>query len=125
NAIKFTERGEVAVRAQFEAFEGREYLLRFTVADTGIGIPSEKQELIFEPFSQADSTTTRKYGGTGLGLTISTRLVEMMGGKMWVESEMGRGTQFHFTLRLQMADIKAAALVPVSPEILSGIKVLV
>jgi len=125
NAIKFTERGEVAVRVQIEAFEGREYLLRFTVADTGIGIPSEKQELIFEPFSQADSTTTRKYGGTGLGLTISTRLVEMMGGKMWVESEMGRGTQFHFTLRLQMADIKAAALVPVSPEILSGIKVLV
>src|SRR5208337_3239694 len=88
-------------------------------------IPSEKLELIFDRSSQADSTTTRKCGGTGPGLTTSTRLVEMMGGKLWVESEMGGGTQFHFTLRLQMADIKAAALVPVSPDILSGIKVLV
>jgi PAS domain S-box-containing protein len=125
NAIKFTERGEVAVRVQIETFEGRECLLRFTVADTGIGIPSEKQKLIFEPFSQADSTTTRKYGGTGLGLSISTRLVEMMGGKIWVESGLGQGSEFHFTLRLGVADAKAAQGVAVSPEILSGIKVLV
>jgi signal transduction histidine kinase/DNA-binding response OmpR family regulator/ligand-binding sensor domain-containing protein len=125
NAIKFTERGEVAVRARVEASEGNEYLLGFTVADTGIGVPPEKQKLIFEPFSQADATTTRKYGGTGLGLTISTRLVEMMGGKIWVESEMGQGAQFHFTLRLGAAETKVIPAVNVSPDILRGIKVLV
>ncbi|MGA2300982.1 MAG: response regulator [Candidatus Acidiferrum sp.] len=125
NAIKFTERGEVAVRVQIETFEGKECLLRFTVADTGVGIPPEKQKLIFEPFSQADATTTRKFGGTGLGLTISTRLVEMMGGKIWVESEMGQGAQFHFTLRLGKADAKATQAAGVSPEIVRGMKFLV
>jgi PAS domain S-box-containing protein len=125
NAIKFTEHGEVAVRVQIETFEGKECLLRFTVADTGVGIPPEKQKLIFEPFSQADATTTRKFGGTGLGLTISTRLVEMMGGKIWVESEMGQGAQFHFTLRLGKADAKATQAAGVSPEIVRGMKFLV
>jgi PAS domain S-box-containing protein len=125
NAIKFTERGEVAVQVRVETFEGKECLLRFTVADTGIGIPPAKQELIFKPFSQADATTTRKFGGTGLGLTISTRLVEMMGGKIWVESEMGQGAQFHFTLRLGKADAKATQAAGVSPEIVRGIKALV
>ena len=125
NAIKFTERGEVAVRVRVEAIEGDEYLLSFTVADTGIGIPPEKQKLIFEPFSQADATTTRKYGGTGLGLTISMRLVEMMGGKIWVESEPGHGAQFHFTLRLGAAEAKAAHGAGVSPEIVRGVEVLV
>ena len=75
-------------------------VIKFTVADTGIGVPAEKQVSIFSPFTQADSSTTRKYGGTGLGLTISARMVAMMGGRIWLESEVGRGTQFHFTARL-------------------------
>ena len=126
NAIKFTEVGEVAVRVQLDAREGSVCVCRFTVADTGIGIPMDKRESIFDPFSQADTSTTRKYGGTGLGLTISTRLVQMMGGKIWVESEMGRGSQFHFTVRLGAAEakeIKLGTLAP--PELLRGVKVLV
>ena len=126
NAIKFTDKGEIAVRVQVEAREGHDWLCRFTVADTGIGIPEDKRELIFNPFSQADTSTTRKYGGTGLGLTISTRLVRMMGGKIWVESEVGRGSQFHFTARLGAADskeIKVGTIAP--PELLRDVKVLV
>jgi CheY-like chemotaxis protein len=96
------------------------------VADSGVGIPKEKQQVIFDPFSQADSSTTRKYGGTGLGLTISSRLVEMMGGKIWVESELGRGSQFHFTTRVGMADTKVIEVGTIAPaEILRGVKVLV
>jgi CheY-like chemotaxis protein len=105
---------------------GQDRLLHFIVTDTGVGIPEEKRELIFAPFSQADTSTTRKYGGTGLGLTISTRLVEMMGGKMWVESEVGRGSQFHFTAHVGAADakvIKVGTIAP--PEVLRGVKVLV
>jgi signal transduction histidine kinase/DNA-binding response OmpR family regulator len=126
NAIKFTVAGEVAVSVQVETRNDQDCLLRLTVADTGIGIPEDKRELIFAPFSQADTSTTRKYGGTGLGLTISTRLVQMMGGKIWVESEVGRGSQFHFTTRVGVADIreiKIGAIAP--PEILRGVKVLV
>jgi signal transduction histidine kinase/DNA-binding response OmpR family regulator len=126
NAIKFTAAGEVAVKVQVEAQEGRDSILRVTVSDSGIGIPEEKRELIFAPFSQADSSTTRKYGGTGLGLTISKRLVEMMGGRIWVESEMGRGSQFHFTTRVGVADAKEIKVGTVAPpEILRGVKVLV
>ena len=98
NAIKFTDQGEVALNVQVEAEDADDRIVHFTVSDSGIGIPAEKQKLIFQPFAQADNSTTRKYGGTGLGLTISKRLVEIMGGKMWVESEVGRGTQFHFTV---------------------------
>jgi signal transduction histidine kinase/CheY-like chemotaxis protein len=126
NAIKFTSEGEVGVKVQVEGQEGQDRKLRLTVSDTGIGIPEDKRELIFAPFSQADTSTTRKYGGTGLGLTISTRLVEMMGGKIWVESEVGRGSQFHFTTRVGVADakeIKVGTIAP--PEMLCGVKVLV
>jgi PAS domain S-box-containing protein len=126
NAIKFTDKGEVTLKVQIEAEDGHDCILRFTVSDTGVGIPKDKQESIFDAFSQADTSTTRKYGGTGLGLTISTRLVAMMGGKIWVESEPGRGSKFHFTLRLGIAvakDIKVVTAAP--PELLRGVKVLV
>ena len=125
NAIKFTNEGEVAVRVRVEAEDGEHRLLQFTVSDTGIGIPAEKQKLIFDPFSQADTSTTRKYGGTGLGLTISTRLVAMMGGKIWLESQVGKGTQFHFTVRFQCSEKKAQIGTIAPPEILRGVKVLV
>jgi PAS domain S-box-containing protein len=126
NAIKFTDTGEIAVKVQLEAREGTDCICRFTVADTGIGIPENKREAIFEPFSQADTSTTRKYGGTGLGLTISTRLVRMMGGKIWVESELGSGSQFHFTVRLGVADAKEIKLGTIAPlELLRDVKVLV
>ena len=125
NAIKFTDAGEVALKVGVDAVEGGDRILHFVVSDTGVGIPPEKQKLIFEPFSQADSSTTRKYGGTGLGLTISARLVAMMGGMMWVESEMGRGSQFHFTARLGTSwkSIEVGTIAPA--EILRGVKVLV
>src|SRR5258707_15481285 len=96
------------------------------MADSGIGIPKEKLQSIFDPFSQADTSTTRKYGGTGLGLTISSRLVGMMGGRIWVTSEVGRGSEFHFTMRLGVADtkvIEGGAIAP--PEILRGGSVVV
>lgn len=126
NAIKFTSEGEVAVGVKDLETQGQTCLLQFTVSDTGIGIPLEKQKLIFEPFSQADTSTTRQYGGTGLGLTISTRLVEMMGGMIWVESEPGRGTRFHFTARLGVADAHAIKIGTIAPrEMLQGVKVLV
>ena len=126
NAIKFTDVGEVAIKVQLEFREGSECVCQFTVADSGIGIPEDKRESIFDPFSQADTSTTRKYGGTGLGLTISTRLVRMMGGKIWVESEMGSGSQFHFTVRLGVADAKEIRLGTIAPpEILRDVKVLV
>jgi signal transduction histidine kinase/DNA-binding response OmpR family regulator len=126
NAIKFTDAGEAAVRVQPDAQHGAEGLLHFTVSDTGIGIAEEKREAIFAPFAQADSSTTRKYGGTGLGLTISNRLVSMMGGAMWVESEIGKGSHFHFTAHLAAADAKEIKVgAPAPPEILRGVRVLV
>jgi CheY-like chemotaxis protein/HPt (histidine-containing phosphotransfer) domain-containing protein len=125
NAIKFTAEGEVGLRVQVDAEEGAHRILHFTVADTGIGIPSKQQKLIFEPFTQADASTTRKYGGTGLGLAISKNLVEMMGGKMWVESEAGKGTRFHFTVRAQTSEKSTDAGTIASPEGLRGVKVLI
>jgi CheY-like chemotaxis protein/nitrogen-specific signal transduction histidine kinase len=126
NAIKFTNEGEVVLKVQLDATEGEDRILEFIVSDTGIGIPVEKQALIFEPFSQADTSTTRKYGGTGLGLTISSRLVEMMGGRIRVESLVGRGTQFHFTIRLGVVDARAIDIGEIaSPELLRNVKVLV
>lgn len=112
NAIKFTSQGEVIVRAEGQETSGKQVQLHFQVIDTGIGIPEEKQEEIFEPFAQADGSSTRKYGGTGLGLTISSRLVEMMGGRIWVESKPGHGSNFHFTVRLGMSEGSAQSVSP-------------
>jgi signal transduction histidine kinase len=103
NAMKFTERGSIAVRVESEDASDGEATLRFTVADTGIGIPLDRQSAIFEAFTQADGSTTRRYGGTGLGLTISRSLVTMMGGRLWVDSTPSRGTTFHFTVKVGVA----------------------
>jgi PAS domain S-box-containing protein len=99
NAIKFTERGAVVLKIAKDSESDQDVCLHFSVADSGIGIPHDKQQLIFEAFAQADTSTTRKYGGTGLGLSISARLVRLMSGKIWVESEADRGSVFHFTAR--------------------------
>ena len=97
NAIKFTEQGEVTLRVEQESLSGQDVVMHFVVSDTGVGIASARQQAIFEAFTQADGSMTRKYGGTGLGLTISSRLVEGMGGRIWVESHPGLGSSFHFT----------------------------
>jgi signal transduction histidine kinase/DNA-binding response OmpR family regulator len=109
NAIKFTSEGEILLAAQIEQRHDQGSMLRFTVSDTGIGIPESQLAQIFEPFSQADSSTTRKYGGTGLGLTISARLVQAMGGTTTVVSEVGRGSRFSFTALLGDADVSAVS----------------
>lgn len=98
NAIKFTDRGEISVRVKAERNGGEEDHLHFCVEDTGIGIPAGKQETIFEAFSQADGSATRNHGGTGLGLTISSHLVGLMQGRLWVESQEGKGSRFHFVV---------------------------
>ena len=103
NAIKFTSSGEVTLSVETEFQTDWEATLRFTVKDTGIGIPPDRQEAIFSAFAQADNSMTRKYGGTGLGLTISRRITEMLGGRIWVESELGKGSSFHFTARFGLA----------------------
>ena len=100
NSIKFTETGEISLTVGLVSQTQDEVELKFEVRDTGVGIPKEKQRDIFNPFTQADSSTTRKYGGTGLGLAITNQLVEMMNGKIWVESEPGKGSVFHFTCRV-------------------------
>jgi two-component system, sensor histidine kinase and response regulator len=100
NAVKFTELGEIVVGAEVLKDDGEQLDLHFWVRDTGIGMSTEQCERMFQSFSQADSSTTRKYGGTGLGLSISKRLVEMMGGSIWVESELGQGSTFHFSTML-------------------------
>jgi CheY-like chemotaxis protein/HPt (histidine-containing phosphotransfer) domain-containing protein/anti-sigma regulatory factor (Ser/Thr protein kinase) len=116
NAIKFTASGGVTVSVR--AAGGH---VRFAVTDTGIGIPPDRLQAVFEPFTQADGSTTRKYGGTGLGLTISARLVELMGGRIWAESEVGRGSTFHFTAQLAAVADDPPAL----PAAAAGLAVLV
>ncbi|MFH0960795.1 MAG: ATP-binding protein, partial [Pseudomonadota bacterium] len=103
NAIKFTHQGEVAVDIRMESESEDEVNLHFAVRDTGIGIPEDKRQKIFKAFEQADGSTTRKYGGTGLGLAVSTQLVQMMGGQMWLESEVAKGSTFHFTTKLGLS----------------------
>ncbi len=103
NAIKFTSSGGITVSVQRESQDSGQMMVRFTVKDSGIGIPPERQKEIFSAFTQADSSTTRKYGGTGLGLTISRRLAELLGGRIWVESDPGKGSSFHFTVKLGIA----------------------
>jgi len=127
NAVKFTSVGEVAVKVRVLENDGKTCLLEFAVVDTGIGIPLEKQKLIFEPFTQADMSTTRTYGGTGLGLSISMRLAAMMGGEIRVESEpVRRGTCFQLTIKLKISDAKAVRTeASVTPEELRGVKVLI
>lgn len=104
NAIKFTDQGKITIRVDTSLSVDKKAQLHISVQDTGIGIAPEKLNLIFESFSQADSSTTRQYGGTGLGLTISRRLAELMGGLLWVESILGTGSIFHFKLDLELAD---------------------
>ena len=123
NALKFTETGEINVRVVQERVEEDCAHLHFSVQDTGIGIPAEKQPAIFESFAQADVSTGRHYGGTGLGLTISKRLVEIMGGRLWVESVPGQGSTFHFTMRLGIAASVGPAG-PALPSSLADLRVL-
>jgi CheY-like chemotaxis protein/nitrogen-specific signal transduction histidine kinase len=111
NAVKFTERGEVVVRANLARQSAEGYQIEIEVVDTGIGIPAEKQRMIFDPFSQADGSTTRHYGGTGLGLTISSRIVALMGGQIAIRSEVGAGSTFHF----QVSFGKAESINPETP----------
>ncbi|HZY63989.1 MAG TPA: response regulator [Edaphobacter sp.] len=126
NALKFTSEGEVGLKVQVEAVEEKAATLHFTVSDTGVGISADKLNSIFESFSQADTSTTREFGGTGLGLTISKRLIEMMGGRIWVESELGVGSRFHFTAKLSTEIKRALAVEPeATPTILTGVKVLI
>jgi two-component system sensor histidine kinase/response regulator len=125
NAIKFTDRGEVGVKVVSDVIEENASKLHFIVSDSGVGIAPEKVNMIFDSFSQADASTTRNYGGTGLGLTISRRLVRMMGGRLWVESELGKGSRFHFTVRLITETNSAAVTESVSPALTQGVKVLI
>jgi two-component system, sensor histidine kinase and response regulator len=126
NALKFTLEGEVSLKVQAELIEEKATVLHFIVSDTGVGIAPEKLTSIFDSFNQADTSTTREYGGTGLGLTISRRLVEMMGGRIWVESERGAGSSFHFTVKLGIAARRELVIEKAADsEILRGVKVLI
>jgi signal transduction histidine kinase/DNA-binding response OmpR family regulator/HPt (histidine-containing phosphotransfer) domain-containing protein len=123
NAIKFTERGHVLLEVREDARRDGSTMLHFQVSDTGIGIPLEKHVSIFEAFSQADSSTTRRFGGTGLGLTISSTLVQLMGGRIWVESEPGKGSAFHFTAGFDMVELATAE--PAAEPLLAELPVLI
>jgi PAS domain S-box-containing protein len=125
NSIKFTDQGEVVVSTALESQEDSKVKLHFTVKDTGIGIPPDKVETIFEPFAQADSSTTRLYGGTGLGLAIVSQLVNLMGGRIWVESKMGEGSTFHFLITFSSQEGAEEEIVPVGYEDIRDLPVLV
>jgi signal transduction histidine kinase/CheY-like chemotaxis protein len=125
NAVKFTERGEVLLQVEKLQATNESVDLHFSVRDTGIGIAKEKQETIFEPFTQADGSTTRLYGGTGLGLGIATQLVKLMGGKIWVESKLGCSSTFHFTGHFGIVEPKQRELSSADPELLRDRSVLI
>lgn len=123
NAVKFTEQGEIRLRAELLERTGDRCKLKFSVQDTGLGMTSEQAAKLFQPFTQADMSTTRKHGGTGLGLTICRRLVELMGGQIWLESEPGRGSLFSFTVNLGIGEQKGSG--KIVPERLNSITALV
>jgi signal transduction histidine kinase/DNA-binding response OmpR family regulator len=124
NAIKFTERGEVFVQVTQAALGPLDVDLHFLVEDSGPGIPADKQRSIFDDFVQADGSMTRNYGGTGLGLAIAAKLAALMGGRIWVESELGKGSRFHFSAHFLRAGAKGAESRPAPPEVISGLRVL-
>ena len=123
NAVKFTERGEIRLIAELQEHTGDKCQLKFSVQDTGLGMTKEQASKLFQPFTQADMSTTRKHGGTGLGLTISRRLTELMGGQIWLESEPGKGSTFSFTVWLGIGEQKGSG--KIVPEKLETLKVLV
>lgn len=126
NAIKFTESGSISIEVHQKSVSGENIAIEISVEDTGVGIAKDKHELIFESFSQADTSTTRKFGGTGLGLTICRKLVTAMGGKIWIESEEGQGSKFIFTVIFQKGnDILEADIAPVNRNSLKGKSILI
>ncbi len=125
NSIKFSDHGEIGVRVAKDGEVNGKVRLHFSFTDTGEGVPAEKVEAIFKAFAQGDSSATRKYGGMGLGLTVSSKLVEMMGGRMWVESEVGTGSTFHFTATFEVSTEQEAKRIPAEMDSLNGMPVLV
>jgi PAS domain S-box-containing protein len=125
NAVKFTEEGEVVVQVDAEPIGRSSYRLEFAVRDTGVGIPEDRMDRLFASFSQVDASTTRRYGGTGLGLAITKRLVELMGGAMWVESEEGEGSTFHIGLPVEAAEVPTRVAVQSALPELAGKRILV
>ena len=125
NAIKFTEEGNITLDTQLESSVGGEVRLHISVSDTGMGIPLEKQQMIFESFAQVDGSTTRRFGGTGLGLTISRQLAELMGGRIWVESAVGKGSTFHFTCKFLPGTAPQSDQERIAGQSLPGLNVLV
>ena len=124
NAIKFTKHGEVVAEVDIDELDGRDFVLKFSVSDTGIGLSPEQQERIFDRFSQAEEGTSRQFGGTGLGINISMQLVEMMGGRLWVESEPSKGSTFSFTIKARVAHPEAA-IEPLPVDEVKGLNVLI
>ncbi|QDT48505.1 Signal transduction histidine-protein kinase BarA [Symmachiella dynata] len=125
NAIKFTTEGEVVLNVSCDSRDDKDVVLHFQVKDTGIGIAADKQKHIFDAFEQADSSSTRQFGGTGLGLAISSRLVGLMDGRIWVESELEQGSTFHFTARFEEVTEPTKRAVALPPEALEGLRVLI
>jgi two-component system sensor histidine kinase/response regulator len=125
NAVKFTDQGEVVLHVDVESVSASSATLRFAVTDTGIGIAADKQRQIFQAFTQADTSTTRRFGGTGLGLAIALRLVELMNGRMWVESAIGRGSTFFFTATFDRPAMARSEPMPDTSRALDGLRVLV
>jgi CheY-like chemotaxis protein len=125
NAVKFTSEGEIVLKVEIDSQSEDEGVFHFTVADTGPGIPANRQKLIFEAFTQSDNSMTRKYGGTGLGLSISSKLVGLLGGKIWVKSRTGHGSTFHFTVRFGLQKLPKLRFTPFDLELLRDISVLI